>query len=336
MRAIAQRRYGDPDRVLQVVDLPEPELGPDQVRVQVRAASVHPDIWHAVTGHPCFLRLVGSGLFRPRNPVPGIDLAGVVEAVAEGVQTLRPGDRVFGDLTRGSQWSNAGTFAEVCAVSADALAVMPPGLGFEEAAAVPGSGVIAVQAVHDQGQIEAGHRVLVNGAGGGVGVYAVQLARAAGAEVTAVDHPCKLEMLRAIGAGRVIDYTRQSALRGDVHYDRIIDVASTLPFDKAGAALTPDGLFVLIGHDHYGESAGRWFGSIPRFVRMMMSTPLRGHLPDMNPVQDTSHRIGVRRDRLEAGTLVPVVDRVFPLEQVGDALRHLRSGLALGKVVLRI
>jgi NADPH:quinone reductase-like Zn-dependent oxidoreductase len=215
------------------------------VLVRVRAASVHADVWHVVTGWPYVLRLMGAGLRRPKNQVPGTDVAGVVEAVGASVTRFSPGDEVFGETMLGMQWRNGGAFAEYVAAPEDALALKPKHVGFEQAAAVPTSGFIAAANLQPGRPIAPGQRVLVNGAAGNVGAIAVQLARAQGAQVTGVDHTDKLDLVRALGADHVIDYTAVDFTRGAERYDLLFDVASNLTVAAARRVLTPTGMYVL-------------------------------------------------------------------------------------------
>lgn len=314
-----------------------PEVKDDEVLVRVRAASVHPDVWHVLWGRPYILRIMGAGLVKPRNNVPGTDLAGRVESVGENVTRFRPGDEVFGESIKGYQWHNGGTFAEYVSASEDALALKPANVTFEQAAAVPTSGLIALANVRGQGRVRPGENVLVNGAGGGVGVFAVQLAKAYGAQVTGVDSGTKLDMLRSIGADRVIDYTREDFTRGSERYDLIVDIPGNHPFSDCRRVLTRQGRYVLIGHDQFGDVGRRWFGSLPRFARLMAMTPFVSQLPklsfSMPPKKDS---LDVLKEFLESGKLTPVVDRTYPLREVPEAIHYLESGQAQGKVVITI
>jgi NADPH:quinone reductase-like Zn-dependent oxidoreductase len=334
MKAIIQDRYG-PSAVLRLADVPVPEISGDEVLVNVHAASMHADVWHAVTGTPYALRLMGSGLRRPRQPIPGIDVSGTVIAVGAGVTALAPGDEVFGETTRRSQWTNGGAFAEFAAVPAAALALKPARLTHVEAAAIPTSGLIGVQVVEDEGRVLPRQTVLVNGAAGGVGVFAVQVAKAAGAFVTGVDHTDKLDVLRRIGADEIVDYTTTDVTQRLAAYDVFIDVAGSHPPRRARRAVRPDGAYVLVGHDHYGASRKPLVGSMATFAGMMAASPFvsQYHLRFPRPRESRMHRLV---DLIEDGRLFPVVDSVFPLERVGDALDHLTSGTVAGKVVIEV
>lgn len=208
MRAIVQRRYGQPEDVLELRNIDKPAIGADEVLLRIRAASVSPDVWHVVTGRPYVLRIMGAGIRRPKNPVPGTDAAGVIESVGKNVTRLQPGDEVFGEIVRGHQWKNGGAYAEYAAAPETALEPKPASLTFEEAAAIPTSALIALDNLRRE-NVQQGDSVLVNGAAGGVGIFAVQILRSDGARVTAVDSTEKLDMLRSVGADDVIDYTRE-------------------------------------------------------------------------------------------------------------------------------
>lgn len=335
MKAIVQDSYGSPDEVLQLRDIDKPVIGDDDVLVRVRAASVHPDVWHVVTGRPYALRLMGAGLLKPKNRVPGTDAAGPVEAVGKNVTQFRPGDEVFGETLHGHQWAHGGAFAEYVSVHQDALALKPKGISFEQAAAACTSGLIALNNLRFQGESQAGRRVLINGAGGGVGSIAVQIAKAHGAHVTGVDSGQKLEMVRALGADQVLDYTQVDFTRLDERYDLILDVASNLSFADCKRVLAANGSYVLIGHDHYGKAGGRVLGSLPRFFKLVAMAPFVSQLPKMSAaVPSRKASMAVLRELLEAGKLTPTIDRSYALSEVGAAMRHLCAGDARGKIVI--
>ena len=239
MKAIVQHRYGSVDD-LALSEVPRPEPAADEVLVRVRAASVHPDVWHVVAGRPAVLRLMGSGVRRPRERVPGTDVAGVVESVGSAVTRFEPGDEVFGETIRGVQWRNGGAFAEYATAPEEGLALKPSGVSFEEAAAVPTVGLIALNNLPRR-RVPSGSRVLVNGAAGGVGAIAVQLAKSYGAEVTGVDHASKLALVRSLGADRVIDYTSEDFTRAGEQWDLIFDVPGNHSFKAIRRALDPRG-----------------------------------------------------------------------------------------------
>ncbi len=335
MKAIVQDRYGSAD-TLQLREVEEPVVGDDSVLVRVRAASVHADVWHAMRGQPYVLRILGSGLRTPRNRIPGTDLAGQVQAVGTKVTRFRAGDQVFGQSFVGNLWRHGGALAECAAVPASRLELKPARLTFEQAAAVPTSGTLAVQGVRDEGRVQPGQRVLINGAGGAVGTFAVQLAAASGAQVTGVDAPDKLDMLWSIGADRVIDYTQEDFTRGDERYDLILDLAGARPWSECKRALTPDGTYVLSGYDQFGSSGHRWFGSLGRFAKLIVVSPFERNLHPFRGAKDPGDRLVVLKDLLEAGTLTPVIDRTYPLGEVPEAIRYLETGRAQGKVVITV
>jgi NADPH:quinone reductase-like Zn-dependent oxidoreductase len=335
MKAIVQERYGSAD-VLELREIDRPTAGDDQVLVRVRAASLHPDVWHAMKGVPFVLRVMGSGLRKPKNVVPGTDLAGQVESVGRNVTRFKPGDEVFGLSVLANLWRNGGAYAEYAAVPEARLQMKPAELTFEQAAAVPTSGSLAVQAVRDEGRIRSGQRVLINGAGGAVGSFAVQLAKAYGADVTGVDAPEKLDMLRSIGADRVVDYTQEDFTESGERYDVVLDIAGTRPWSESKRALTPDGTYVLIGHDQYGRSGHRWFGSLGRFAKLMVISPFVSHLHPFRGAKDPGDRLIVLKELIEARKITPVIDRTFPLSEVPEAIRYLESGQTRGKIVITV
>jgi len=335
MKAIVQNRYGTSD-VLELQEIERPNAGDDEMLVRVRAASIHADVWHVMRGVPYVLRFMGAGVRRPKNLVPGTDLAGEVRSVGSNVTRFRPGDEVFGQSLSANLWRHGGAFAEYAAVLPSRFEPKPAGLTFEQAAAVPTSGSLAVQGVRDEGRVRAGQRVLINGAGGAVGTFAVQLAKACGAEVIGVDAPGKLEVLRSIGADRVLDYTEEDFTRSGERYDVILDIAGNHPWPDIRRAITPEGTFVLIGHDHYGASGHRWFGSLGRFGKLLVMSPFVSQLHPFRGAREPGDRLVVMKELIEAGKMTPVIDRTFPLSQVPEAMRYLESGRAAGKVVITL
>ena len=321
MRASVQEAYGDAD-VLQLRDIERPEPGADEVLVRVHAAGVGPDVWHLMAGVPYMVRLA-YGLRRPKDPVRGWDAAGRVEAVGAKVTRFKPGDEVFGACD--------GAFAEYACGTPDKLAPKPRNLSFEQAATVPVSGVTALQALRDKAGVRPAQKVLVIGASGGVGTFAVQLATAYHAEVTGVCGPTGTDLVRSLGATDVIDYTREEITDRPGRYDVILDTAGNRPLSLLRRALTPRGTLVIIG----GEHAGRWF-SLGRQLRAAVMSPfLRQRLGVL--VATTPHDdLLVLKGLLEAGTLTPVVDRTYGLSEAAAAVRHLREGHPRGKVVLSI
>jgi NADPH:quinone reductase-like Zn-dependent oxidoreductase len=280
---------------------------------------------------------MGAGLLKPKNRVPGTDAAGHVESVGKNVTRFQPGDEVFGETLKGYQWTNGGTYAEYVSVAQDALALKPANITFEQAAAVPTSGLIALQNLPNEGRLQPGQSVLVNGAGGGVGALAVQIAKAYGAEVTGVDNTQKLEMVRSLGADRVIDYTQEDFTQGDERYDLIFDIPGNHPFSACRRVLTPDGKYVLIGHDRFGQGVGRWFGSVPRLLKLVALSPFVSQIPTPNfSTLDRKNQMVILKELLEAGKITPVIDRTYPLSKVPEAIRYLEEGHVQGKVVITV
>lgn len=318
MRAIIHERYGSPDH-LRVGEVEKPSVGPEQVLVRVRAASVNAGDWRRVRADPVLVRLV-EGVRRPKDPLLGGDVAGVVEDVGPGVADLRPGDKVYGIRT--------GALAEY--VAGKNFVVKPANVTFEEAAAIPIAGVTALQSVRDRGGVRAGERVLVNGAGGGVGSFVVQIAKADGAEVTAVTSTDKVELLRSMGADRVIDYRRDDFTDGGRQYDVVIDPGGNRSVRDLRRVLAPGGRLVLVGAGHGpGGAIGRLVGGIVRTrvlrqpVVMFMAAVRRDDLVAL-------------RELVEGGMVRPVVDRIYPLEQTGEALKYLETGTVSGKLVITV
>ena len=335
MKAIVQEAYGSPD-LLELKDIETPAVGAREVLVRVHAASLHPDVWHMVQGVPRVLRIMGAGLRRPKRRVPGTDLAGVVESVGAGATRFGPGDEVFGKTVAANSWRNGGAYAEYASVGEDRLEPKPSTITFEQAAAAPDSGTIAIQGLRDEGRLQPGQRVLVNGAGGGVGTFSVQIAKAFGAEVTAVDASEKLDVLRSIGADHVVDHTREDFTRGGERYDLILDIPGNHPFTAIRRALTPEGTYVLIGHDAYGRFGRRWIGSMGRFAKLLVVSPFVRQLPGLRGAKDPGDRLRVLRELLEARKVTPVIDRTFALSEVPAAVRYLEEGRVKGKIVITI
>jgi NADPH:quinone reductase-like Zn-dependent oxidoreductase len=334
MKAIVQERYGSPDD-LELREVEKPVVGDDDVLVRVRAASVHPDVWHVVTGQPYVLRLMGAGFSRPKNPIPGTDMAGIVESVGKGVTRFRPSDRVFGETIAAQQWINGGAFAEYVSVPQDLLALKPDNITFEEAASVPSSGYIALQNLRDPSRLRPGQSVLINGAGGGVGTLTLQIAKAYGAHVTAVDSTRKLGMLRSLGADEVIDFTEEDFTQRGVRYDLVFDVPGNHSFTACRRALEPDGRYVLIGHERFGAAGKRVFGLIPHFLSLIFLArfvkQLRG--PGI-PMPTRKEAMAILRELLEAGKITPIIDSTYHLSEAREAFRHMVEDEIHGKVII--
>ncbi|HYN56643.1 MAG TPA: NAD(P)-dependent alcohol dehydrogenase [Motilibacterales bacterium] len=333
MKAVIANQYGAPAQLrLGEVDRPVPGQG--QVLVRVHAASVHADVWHMVRGVPYIMRLMGGGLRRPANPIPGTDAAGVVEELGPGASRFQVGDPVFGEVVEGFQWRNGGTFAEFVNAPESALEPIPEGISFVDAAAVPTSALIALFTVRKQAVVQPGERVLVNGAAGAVGQFAVQIARADGAHVTAVERTDRLDLLATIGADEVIDGTRMDFTAGPQRYDVVIDIPGNHSFAKVRRALSDTGRYLLIGHDRYGASGHRWLGSIPRVFALTARSALSSQVPRPDFSGPGPDAMRVLADMVASGALHPVVGRTYPLSEAVAALEHLESGHARGKVVL--
>lgn len=322
MQAIVQHRYGSAD-VLELAEVERPTVEGAEVLVRVAAAGVDRGVWHLMTGLPYPTR-VAFGLRRPRTPVPGMDLAGVVEAVGRDVSRFAEGDVVFGIGT--------GTYAEWAVAPQDELAVVPRGLDVVAAGALAVSGSAALQAVEDHGRVEAGQHVLVMGASGGVGTYAVQVARALGAEVTGVAGTDKLDLVRRLGAEHVVDHRRADPLDGSQRYDVIVDTGGNRSLRDLRRALTPAGTLVIVG----GEGGGRWLGGLDRQARALLrSTVSRQRLTTFVAKEDAAH-LERLADLVETGQVTPEIDRRYLLAEAADALRHLEAGRARGKVVIEV
>lgn len=336
MKAIVQDKYGSPED-LKLREVGKPAAGDDEVLVRVRAASLHPDVWHVVTGRPYVLRLLGSGLAKPRNPIPGTDMAGVIESVGKNVTQFRAGDEVFGETIRSHQWANGGALAEYVVARPEWLALKPANISFEQAASVPTSGFITLLNLRGGRVLRRGQSVLINGAGGGVGVLALQIAKAHGAHVTAVDSTRKLGMLRSLGADEVIDYTQEDFTRRRARYDFIFDVPGNYPTSACRRALKPDGKYVLIGHDHFGAAGRRVFGLVPRFFRLMfVSLFVRQLRLGSSSFPNRKEAMGMLKELLEAGKITPIIDSTYPLSEAGAALRHMIKDETQGKVIVAV
>ncbi len=336
MKAIVQDNYGSLD-VLELRDIDKPMVNGDEVLVRVHAASVHPDVWHLVRGLPYVLRLMGAGLLKPKNSVPGTDVAGHVESVGKNVTQFQPGDEVFGESVSSHQWHNGGAYAEYVSVPEDQLALKPANITFEEAAAVPTSGIIALQGLRYQGQLQSGQKALINGAGGGVGTIAVQLAKWYGAIVTGVDTTGKLDMLRSLGADHVIDYTQEDFTQRGERYDLIVDIPGNHSLSECRGALTPNGTYVLIGHDHFGKLGHRFLGGLPRGLKQIVMSPFVSQLPELSFSMPTKKdSMAVLKEFLEAGKITPIIDRTYPLSEVVEAIRYLEEEHAQGKVIITV
>ena len=323
MKAIVRYKYGSPD-VLELRDIDKPKIGDAEVLVRVRAAGVDRGVWHLMAGLAYPIRLAGYGLRVPKNPVLGRDLAGVVEAVGKDVSRFRAGDEVFG--------IGEGSFAEYTRAREEKLVHKPTNLTFEQAAVVAISGLTALQALLDHGKVRPGQTVLVIGASGGVGTYAVQIAKAFGAHVTGVCSTQKADMVRSIGADNVIDYTREDFAKGEDRYDVILDTGGNSSLARLRHALAPKGTLVIVG----GEGGGRWLGGIDRQLRATMLSPFVGQKLGTFINKENYEYMLVLKDLVESGKITPVIDRTYPLAEVPEAIRYLEGGHAQGKVVIAV
>jgi len=321
MRAIVQRTYGSAD-VLRLAGIAKPDIESNEVLVKVHAAGLDRGTWHLMTGLPYLGRLV-FGLRVPKNPVPGLDVAGTVVAVGSDVTRFQAGDEVFG-IARGS-------FAEYAVALEDKLAHKPRGLNFERAAVVPVSASTALQGLRDAGRVEAGQKVLIVGASGGVGTYAVQIAKAFGTEVTGVCSTAKVDLVRSIGADHVIDYTREDFADGSQRYDLIIDIGGNSRVSRLRRALTPTGTLVILG----GEGGGNVTG-VNRQIWALALSPFVGQRLTTFIAKENHADLETLSRFIEAGQLRPILDKAYPLAEAADAMRHLEAGQARGKIAITI
>lgn len=321
MKAIVYTKYGSPD-ALQLKEVEKPAPRDNEVLIKIRASSVNSWDWDLLRGRPYLTRI--GGVLTPKYKILGADIAGRVESVGSNARQLQPGDEVFGDIS-GSGW---GGFAEYVCARERALALKPASMTFEQAAAVPQAAVLALQGLRDKGRIQSGQKVLINGAGGGVGTFAVQIATSFGADVTGVDSTRKLDMLRSIGADQVIDYTQEDFTRNGQHYDLIVDVVVNRSVFDYKRALSPDGIFVLIG------------GSTGRILQILALAPVisRTSGKKMGPLlhRPSSKDLDAVKELIETGKVVPVIDRQYPLREVPEALRYFGEGHVQGKVVITV
>jgi len=324
MSAILQDEYGDaPEHVLRLAAIDRPTIGDGEVLVRVHAASVDRGTWHLMTGLPSAMR-IATGLRRPKASNPGRCLAGTVESVGKDVTEFKPGDDVYGTCT--------GSFAEYARAKAGRLATKPANLSFEQAAAMPVSAVTALQALRDAAQVKPGQSVLIIGASGGVGTFAVQIAKAFGAEVTAVCSTGKMELVRFLGADYVVDYTREDFAGGPRRYDTILDIGGNSRLSHLRRALTTRGRLVIVG----GETDGRFLGGFSRQLRAQLLSPLVSQKMSLFGARENGKDLTVLRELVESGKIAPAVDRTYPLSETAAAVRYMHDGHARGKVVITI
>ncbi len=323
MKAIVQHRYRSAD-VLELRDVEKPQPGDDELLIRVHAAGVDPGVWHLMTGLPFLVRVIGFGFRKLKIRNRGTDVAGTVEAAGNNVTLLKEGDQVYGTCD--------GSFAEYACAKAEGFAPKPANLSFEQAAAVPVSGVTALNGLRDVGKLQPEQKVLIIGAAGGVGSYAVQLAKAFGAVVTGVCSTSKAELVRAIGADEVIDYTREDCTDDSHQFDLILDTAGRRPLSQLRRALTPQGTLVIVG----GEGGDRWLGGFQRQI----FAPLRSLFTEQKLLglisKERQQDLLTLKELIEAGKLTPVIDRIYPLSEAPQAIRYLEQGHARGKIVLTV
>ena len=323
MKAIVYYEYGSPDDVLELRDIDKPVVNDNEVLVRVHAAGVHIGDWLIAGGLPYIIRLMGFGLRKPKNNVAGTEVAGRVEAVGKNVKQFQPGDEVFG-------WCN-GAFAEYVSVPEDGLVLKPASLTFEQAAAVPVSAFTALQGLRDWGKVQAGQKVLIIGASGGVGTFAVQIAKAFGAEVTGVCSTPNVDMVRSIGADHVIDYTKEDITQSGQRYDLILDMAGNRSLSLLRRALTPEGTLVIVG-----GSGSRWFMGMGRTIRALMLSPFVGQQLRMLLSAGTQNNedLVALQELLDSRKVTPVVDRTFGLSEVAEAIGYVGKRHTQGKTVI--
>ncbi len=324
MKAIVQDRYGEAQDVLRLEEIDRPDVGDDEVLLRVHAAGVDRGVWHLMAGLAYPVRLAGYGVRAPKTRVRGREVAGRVEAVGKNVTTLQPGDEVFG--------IGEGCFAEYACARADKLAPKPKNLTFEQAAAATISALTALQAVRDRGQVQPGQKVLVIGASGGVGTFAVQIAKAFGADVTGVCSTTKVDLVRSLGADHGIDYTRDDITDSGQRYDVILDIGGHRSLTHLRRALTPRGTLVIVG----SETGGRWLGGIDRQLRALLLSPFVGQKLSSLLSSENANDLIALTELIESGKVTPVIDRTYPLSETPAAIRYMTEGHARGKVVINV
>lgn len=325
MKAIVYCDYGPPD-VLKLVEIAKPVPNDNQLLVRVRAASVNPYDWHFIEGTPMIMRL-GVGLRKPKDTRLGVDYAGTVEAVGKDVTQFKPGDEVFG--------GKGGAFAEyVCPRADRAVVLKPANITFEQAASVNIAGMTALQALRNKGKILPGQKVLINGASGGVGTFAVQIAKSLGAHVTGVCSTRNVDLVRSLGADQVIDYTKEDFAKSGQHYDVILDNVPNHSLSECRGILTPKGKYVMIGGG--GVNDGKWIGPFARVIHTLLLKPFVSQEMGMMMADASKDDLTFLSDLMQAGKVTPVIDRTYPLGQISEAIRYLEQGHARGKVVITL
>src|SRR3989454_5222300 len=325
MKAIVYCDYGVANLKLEEIEKPVPN--DDQILVRVRAASVNPYDWHFIEGTPKIMRAMGVGLRKPKDTRLGVDFAGTVEAVGKNVTQFKPGDEVFG--------GKDGAFAEyVCPRADRAVALKPANITFEQAASVNIAGITALQALRDKGKVQPGQTVLINGASGGVGTFAVQIAKSFGADVTGVCSTKNVDLVRSLGADHVIDYTKEDFAKGEQRYDVILDNVPNHSLSECRRILNPNGKYVMIGGG--GPNDSRWIGPFGRVINTMILSPFVSQKMGMMMADPSQKDLAVLADMMQSGKVKPVIDRTYKLSEVPEAIRYLEQGHARGKVVITV
>jgi NADPH:quinone reductase-like Zn-dependent oxidoreductase len=325
MKAIVYCDYGLANLKLENIEKPTPS--DDQILVKVRAASVNPLDWHFIEGTPKIMRAMGVGLRKPKDTRLGVDFAGTVEAVGKDVTQFKPGDEVFG--------GRDGAFAEyVCPRANRAVAIKPANITFEQAASVPIAAITALQGLRDKGHVQPGQTVLINGASGGVGTFAVQIAKSFGADVTGVCSTRNVDMVRSLGADHVIDYTKENFTKGDQRYDVVLDNVGTQPLSGFRRVLTPKGIYVMIGGG--GPNDSQLIGPFGRVINTVVLSPFMSQKMGMMMADLNHNDLTILADMMQSGKVKPVIDRTYKLSEVPDAIRYLEQGHARGKVVITV
>lgn len=320
MKAIVYRKYGSPD-VLELREIDRPVAADDEVLVHIHAASVNPAEWHAMSG--LYVARIPTGLLKPKNTRLGSDFAGVVEAVGGNVTQFRPGDEVFGGRN--------GAFAEyVCVREDQAVALKPANVTFEQAAAVPIAALTALQGLRDKGQIQPGQQVLINGAAGGVGTFAVQIAKSFGAEVTGVCSTRNVDLICSLGADHVVDYTREDFTRSERRYDLLLDIAGSRSWSECQRVLNPQAIFVIVG----GPKTNRWIGPLSHVLKIRLASLRASQKVIFFIAHLNQEDLVVMQELLKARKVTPVIDRTYPLSETAEAMRYLGTGHARGKIVI--
>jgi len=322
MKAIVQHKFGSPD-VLELQDIDKPAIEDDQVLIRVRATSVNPYDWHMMTGTPYIAR-ISAGLLKPKQTTPGVDVAGKIESVGKNVTQFQPGDDVFG--------GSPGAFAEYSRAREEGIVLKPANLTYEQAAAVTLAGLTALQGLRDKGRIQPGHKVLINGASGGIGTFAVQIAKALGAEVTGVCSTRNMDMVRSIGADHVVDYTAEDFTGRGEHYDLFLDLVGNRSLSECGDVLTPDGIYVAVS----GPKKNRLLGPLMRTLRLLLVSRFGSHKMVGMLTGRSQEDLLDLRDLLESGKVTPVIDRQYGLTEAAEAMRHQEQGHAQGKTVITV